>query len=89
MDYERIIHSIIDPIVDDPDSVLIRISEGSSNKDVLILIASEKEDTARLIGKKGIIANAIREVVSIAGKEENKRVHIKFESFDEEEKVED
>lgn len=89
MDYERIIHSIIDPIVDDPDSVLIRISEGSSNKDLLILIASEKEDTARLIGKKGIIANAIREVVSIAGKEENKRVHIKFESFDEEEKVED
>lgn len=89
MDYERIIHSIIDPIVDDHDSVLIRISEGSSNKDLLILIASEKEDTARLIGKKGIIANAIREVVSVAGKEENKRVHIKFESFDEEEKVED
>ncbi len=89
MDYERIIHSIIDPIVDDPDSVLVRINEGSSNKDLLIVIASEKEDTARLIGKKGIIANAIREVVSVAGKEENKRVHIKFESFDEEEKVED
>ena len=88
MDYERLIHSIIDDIVDDPKSVLIRISEGTSPKDVVILIVSEKNDTARLIGHKGTIANAIREVVGIAGKNENKRVHLKFESFDEE-KVED
>lgn len=88
MDYEKLIHSIIDDIVDDPKSVLIRISEGTSPKDVLILIVSEKNDTARLIGHKGTIANAIREVVGIAGKNENKRVHLKFESFDEE-KVED
>ena len=84
MDYEKLIHSLIDEIVDDAKSVLIRVSEGSSSKDVNIIIVSEKEDTARLIGHKGIIANALREVVGVAGKSENKRVHIKFESFDEE-----
>ena len=84
MDYEKLIHSLIDEIVDDPKSVLIRVSEGSSSKDVNIIIVSEKEDTARLIGHKGIIANALREVVGVAGKTENKRVHLKFESFDEE-----
>ena len=47
-------------------------------------IAAEKEDTARLIGHKGIIANALREVVGVAGKSENKRIHIKFESFEDE-----
>ena len=83
MDYEKLIHSLIDDIVDDPKSVLIRVSEGSSPKDVLIIIVSEKNDTARLIGHKGIIANALREVVSVAGKSENKRIHLKFESFDE------
>ena len=82
MDYERLIHSLIDDIVDDPKSVLIRVSEGNTPKDILIIIASEKNDTARLIGHKGIIANSLREVVSVAGKSENKRIHLKFESFD-------
>ena len=86
MDYEKIVHTLIDDIVDDPKSVLIRVSEGTSPKDVLIIIAAEKEDTARLIGHKGIIANALREVVGVAGKSENKRIHIKFESFDDDEK---
>ena len=88
MDYEALIHSIIDDIVDDPKSVLIRINAPEGSKDIDIIIASEKEDTSRLIGHKGTIANAIREVVGVAGKSENKRIHIKFESFDEE-KVED
>lgn len=87
MDYEKLIHSLIDEIVDDPKSVLIRVSE-SGPKDVVIIVVSEKNDTARLIGHKGIIANALREVVGVAGKSENKRVHLKFESFDEE-KAED
>ncbi len=84
MDYEYIIHTLIDDIVEDPKAVLIRVSEGSTPKDVIIIIASEKNDTARLIGHKGVIANSLREVVGVAGKSENKRIHIKFESFDEE-----
>lgn len=84
MDYEKIVHTLIDDIVEDPKSILIRVSEGTTPKDILIIIAAEKEDTARLIGHKGIIANALREVVGIAGKSENKRIHIKFESFEDE-----
>ena len=84
MDYEKIIHALIDPIVAEPSSVLIRATESESGKDVVILIASEKEDTARLIGRHGTIANALREVISVAGKNDNKHIHLKFESFDEE-----
>ena len=53
------------------------------------MIFSDPEDTARLIGRKGIIADALREVMSIAGKTENKRIILKFESFDQIEKDED
>ena len=88
MDYEKIIRALIDPIVEEPSSVLIRVAEDSNGKDISILIASEKNDTARLIGHHGIIANSLREVVSIAGKSENKHVHLKFESFEEEGKEE-
>lgn len=83
MDYEKIVHALIDDIVEEPESVLIRVSESESGKDIDIIIAAEKNDTARLIGHKGIIANSLREVIGIAGKSENKRVHVKFESFDE------
>lgn len=84
MDYEKIIRALIDPIVEEPGSVLIRVTQEDNEKDVSILIVSEKDDTARLIGRRGLIANSLREVVSIAGKSENKHVHLKFESFDEE-----
>ena len=84
MDYEKIVHALIDPIVEEPGSVLIRVIEEGNGKDVSILIVSEKDDTARLIGRRGLIANSLREIVSIAGKSENKHVHLKFESFDEE-----
>ena len=50
--------------------------------DVNIVIASEASDTAKLIGKHGAVANAIREVLSVAGKNEKKYYHIKFDSFD-------
>lgn len=89
MDYESLIHALIDPIVAEPSSVFIRAVESENGKDVVILIASEKEDTARLIGRKGTIANALREVVSVAGKSENKHIHLKFESFDEDKEEED
>lgn len=83
MDYEKIIHALIDPIVEDPNSILIRVEEGTSKKDVLIIVVSEKEDTSRLIGRKGTIANALREIISVAGKSNNKHIHLKFESFEE------
>jgi len=83
MDYTAVIHSIIDPIVENKDAIMIRELPSEDDKNITILIAAEKEDTSRLIGRHGIIANAIREVLSVAGKTENKRVHIRFESFDE------
>ena len=83
MDYEKIIHALIDEIVEEPESVLIRVID-ESEKDVTILIATEKNDTARLIGKHGIIANSLREMISVAGKSENKHIHLKFEAFGEE-----
>lgn len=83
MNYEKIIHALIDEIVEEPESVLIRVID-ESEKDVTILIATEKNDTARLIGKHGIIANSLREMISVAGKSENKHIHLKFEAFGEE-----
>jgi predicted RNA-binding protein YlqC (UPF0109 family) len=82
MDYIAIIHAFIDSIVENKDAILIRELPNENPIDVTLLIVAESEDTSRLIGRKGIIADALREVLSIAGKLDEKRIHLKFESFE-------
>ena len=85
IDYEKVMHSLIDPLVEKPESIMIRELPGSTERDVTILIVAEDEDTARLIGKRGTVANALREVIGIASKANNTNthIHLKFESFNE------
>ncbi len=87
MDYEKLIHTIIDPIITHPESVLIRQIEDPEKKELRVVVAAEAEDISKLIGRKGVVANSIREVISIAGKEEERHVHVSFESFDKEEDI--
>ncbi|MBQ7995803.1 MAG: KH domain-containing protein [Bacilli bacterium] len=84
-DYEKVIHALIDPLVEHKDSIMIKELPGSTERDITILIVAEDADTARLIGKKGSVANALREAISIKGKadDSNIRIHLKFESFGE------
>ncbi len=90
-DFEALLHPIIDPLVEKPESIMIRTLPGENNRDVTVLIVAEDDDTARLIGKHGAVANALREVIGIAGKadDSNQRIHLKFESFNEDEKNND
>ena len=85
IDYEKVIHGLIDPLVEHPKSIMIRELPGSTEKDVTLLIVSEDDDTARLIGKRGAVANALREAIGIVGKADNSnvRIRLKFESFNE------
>lgn len=92
--YEAILHPIIDPLVSNPEAIMIRVLPGVDERNVTILIVAEDDDTARLIGKRGAVANALREVIAIAPKadpasredEYTQRIHLKFESFGEESK---
>lgn len=89
IDLEKAIHGLIDPLVEKPEAIMIRQLPGRTDNDLTILIVAENDDTARLIGKRGIVANALREAIGVAGKcdtEKSTRIHLKFESFDEEDK---
>lgn len=88
VDYEKVIHGLVDPLIVHPEALIIREIPSTGKNDVCILIIAENDDTARLIGKKGVVANALREAVGIATKadDSNIHIHLKFESFDEEDK---
>jgi len=82
MDYVSLVHTVIDPIISKPEAVLIRETASEDSNEVVLLIVAESSDTARLIGKRGVVANAIRDIMSVAGKLGKKRIHLKFESFE-------
>jgi len=86
IDYEQVVHSLIDPLIEKPDTVMVRLLPNESKRDISLLIVAEEDDTRRLIGKRGVVANALREAISIAGKadDSNVRIHLKFESYGEE-----
>ena len=90
-DFEAIIHPIIDPLVENPSAIMIRQLPSNGKKDITILIVAEDSDTARLIGKRGAVASALRDVIGIAGKSDdtNVHIHLKFESFNENEEETD
>lgn len=83
IDYEKVIHGLIDDLVEHKESILIRELPGSRGKDVTLLIVAEDDDIRRLIGRRGSVANALREAVLVAAKadDSNIRIHLKFESF--------
>lgn len=85
IDYEKVVHALIDPLIEHPETVMIKEVEGHSPRDITLIIIAENDDTARLIGKRGSIANALRETIGIASKadDSNIRIHLSFKSEDE------
>lgn len=83
MNYEQIVRDLVTPLVDKQEALLVRQMPSATENEVLILVYAESNDIARLIGRGGSMAEALREVVNIAGKLENKRIKVKLESFSE------
>lgn len=84
MDFEKILHTIVDPFLINPDSLMVRELPSERENCTTLLICAESEDIARLIGKKGAVANALRELINVPAKNDGKHVFLKFESFEEE-----
>ncbi len=79
MSHEKIIRDVIAPLITHVDDVSIILLEQENLRDHTYVVYCNENDMGRLIGKRGITAKAIREVVNIQAKLENKRVRIKFE----------
>ena len=83
MDYIKIIKDVITPMVKQPEALLIREVPSDKGENYLqFLVVASADDTARLIGKNGNIAESIREVVGVAGKLSDKHIYVKFESYE-------
>lgn len=81
---EELVRAIVEPMISNKSALMIKTLPAVDEEPMEVIVITEKTDTARLIGKSGVIANAIREVVSIKARLDQTRVRVKFESYDEE-----
>ena len=81
MNIEKILLNIVKPLCSDPDSVMVKEMESINENELLLYVYAPSDDIARLIGKKGSMANSIRQMLQVASKIEKKRISIKFEAL--------
>ncbi|MBQ2509227.1 MAG: KH domain-containing protein [Erysipelotrichaceae bacterium] len=81
IDLEKVLLNLVKPLCSDPDSVMVRKMESLDDNELLLHVYAPSEDIARLIGKKGMMANSIRQMLQVASKIEKKRISIKFEAL--------
>ncbi|WP_242745282.1 KH domain-containing protein [Allobaculum sp. Allo2] len=53
----------------------------ASDKEILLYVYADDKDIARLIGRKGVIAGALRSMMSAAARSIHKRILVKFEAY--------
>ena len=79
MNYEQIILDIVAPLVSKPESLKAILMDQENLYETSYVIYCDEKDVGRLIGKKGIVAEAIREVVNASAKLNSKKIRLKFE----------
>lgn len=81
MELDKVLYDLIKPMVEDLDKLDVRVVPGLNDREILLQVTASDDDVARLIGKKGSMATALRQVMSVASNKDRKRVSIKFEQI--------
>ena len=78
---DKVLLNLVKPMVEDKESLDVRLMPSLDDKEVLLHVYAKNDDIARLIGRKGSMASALRQVMSVAAHSNNKKVTIKFEQI--------
>jgi predicted RNA-binding protein YlqC (UPF0109 family) len=81
IDYEKVLLDIVKPMVENPDSVRVQTLDSINENEILLYVYATSEDIARLIGRQGNMATAIRQMMSVCSRLDNRKISIKFESY--------
>ncbi|MBQ1506420.1 MAG: KH domain-containing protein [Erysipelotrichales bacterium] len=81
INYENVLLELVKPMADDPSSITVKQMESLYDDEILLHVYAKNDDIARLIGRKGQMAKAIRDTLAIAGRSEGKRIVVKFEEY--------
>lgn len=78
---EQALLDLVTPLVEDKVALSIKSLPTLDENEVILMVYAKSEDIARLIGRQGSMATALRQVMSIPARLEDKRINIKFEDY--------
>ncbi|MBR2825220.1 MAG: KH domain-containing protein [Solobacterium sp.] len=81
VELDKVLRDLVLPMVEDKDHLEVRILPSENEKEVVLGVYAKSDDVARLIGRRGMMATALRQVMSVASHADNKRVTINFEEI--------
>ena len=81
MELAQVLYDLIKPMVENLDKLEVKEMPGLNDREILLQVFASDDDIAKLIGKKGSMATALRQVMSVASNKDHKRVSIKFEQI--------
>ena len=81
IDLEKTLLDIVKPLCNDQDGVMVKQMDSLQENEALLYVYAPSDDIARLIGRKGNMANAIRSMLQVAAKIDNLKVSVKFEAL--------
>lgn len=79
--YEKILLDLILPLCNDKENLSVKQMDSLKENEILLFVYATNDDIGRLIGRKGMMASSIRNMMQIATKVEEKRINIKFETI--------
>lgn len=74
---EKLVQYIAESLVEEPDRV--RAYRKETRRMTIIKLRAAPADTGRIIGKNGRVANAIRSLLTVAARHENKDVILEID----------
>ena len=84
MDYVKALQDICLELVNDRDKLEVREMPSLDDNAIVLYVYASHDDISKLIGRKGVMANPIRQLMSVSTRGMHKRLDIKFESYGEE-----
>ena len=81
VDLEKTLFDLCAPLVDDQSALSVKTMTSSNENEILLYVYANSEDVARLIGRKGVMASSLRQMMSIAARNMRKRISVKFEAY--------
>ena len=78
---DKVLLDLCKPMVENKDNLDVRVMPSLNDREVVLHVSADNDDIARLIGRKGSMASALRQVMSVASHAEDKKVTIKFEQI--------
>ncbi|MBQ7993985.1 MAG: KH domain-containing protein [Erysipelotrichaceae bacterium] len=78
---DKVLLDLCKPMVENKDNLDVRVMPSLNEREVVLHVYADNDDIARLIGRKGSMASALRQVMSVASHAEDKKVTIKFEQI--------